>query len=117
MTSYFEIAGHIVECHEILTSPELKQFIRETTPVATGIVDSYKSAAPSSLPGGKEKDSLLTHWLKTITFPTRKLAGEDILFHNPWTNPRGFIVKGIGIGIAQIEMHYDYFVHGESQEW
>ena len=71
MTSYFEIAGHIVECHEILTSPELEQFVSEVTPVISGISEGYKSAASSSLSGGKEKDSLFTHWLKTSTVPLR----------------------------------------------
>ena len=118
MTSYFEIGGHIVECHEVLTSPEFKRFVQEVAPIVQGVSESYKSAAPSSKSGGKDKDSLFIHWLKTITFPARQMADEPrILFHNPWTNPRGFITEGIGIGIAQIEIHYDYFVKGESHDW
>ena len=117
MTSYFEIGGHIVECHEVLTSPELRDFVTEVSSVSHGISEGYKSAAPSSKSGGKDKDSLFTHWLKTITYPTRKLAGPDLLFYNPITSPRGFILKSIGIGIGQVEMHYDYFVKGESHDW
>ncbi len=116
MTSYFEIGGHIVECHEVLTSPELKSFVREVTPVISGIHESYKSAAPSSRSGGKDKDSLFIHWAKTSSLPARKMGG-DILWATPWTNPRGFIAKGIGLHLKVIEMHYDYFVKGESHDW
>jgi len=116
MTSYFEIGGHIVECHEILTSPELKSFVAEVTPVISDVSDAYKSAAPSSRSGGKEKDSLFTHWVKTSSLPARKMGG-DILWMNPWTNPRGFAAKGIGILLQVPGMHYDYFVKGESHDW
>ena len=116
MTSYFEIAGHIVECHEVLTSPELKQFASEVATISSGISEGYKSAAPSSLSGGKEKDSLFTHWVKTSSLPARKMGG-DLLLMNPWTNPRAFTFKGIGLILKVPEMHYDYFVHGESHDW
>jgi len=114
MTSYFEIAGEIIECHEILTSPEFKAFVSEVSTVSSEISDAYKSAAPSSKSGGK--DSLFIHWLKVSSHPARKM-GPDILYTNPWTNPRAFAIKG-GLHIAKtIEMNYDYFVKGESHDW
>ncbi len=116
MTSYFEIAGHIVECHEILTSPELKQFVSEVATVSSGISEGYKSAASSSLSGGKEKDSLFIHWLKVSSLGLRTM-GPDIALLTPWTNPRGFAMKGIGVTLKATEMNYDYFVHGESHDW
>jgi hypothetical protein len=115
MTTYFEIGGHIVECHEILTSPELKSFGTEVSSIAMGISEGYKSAAPSSK-GVSEKDSLLTHWVKVSSLGVRKM-GPDVLIGGPWTNPRGFTLKGIGITLKAIEMNYDYFVKGESHDW
>ncbi len=115
MTSYFEIGGHIVECHEILTSPELKQFVSEVAVVSAGVSDGYKSASQSSK-GVSEKDSLFTHWVKVSSLGLRTM-GPDVLLGGPWINPRGFALKGIGVTLKAIEMNYDYFVKDESHDW
>ena len=118
MTSYFEIAGEIIECHEILTSPELRAFGTEVASISMGISEGYKSATPSSAVAddGVVKDSLFTHWVKVSSLGVRKM-GPDLLIGGPWINPRGFTVKGIGITLKAIEMNYDYFVKGESHDW
>jgi len=76
MTSYFEIAGEIIECHEILTSPELRAFGTEVASISMGISEGYKSASPSSK-GVSEKDSLFTHWVKVSSLGVRKM-GPDL---------------------------------------
>ena len=116
MTSYFEIGGHIVECHEILTSPELKSFVSEVAVVSAGVSEGYKSAAQSSKGVSETKDSLFLHWLKVSSLGVRTM-GRDIALGLPWRNPRAFALKGVGVPIRAIELNYDYFVKDESHDW
>ena len=68
-----------------------------------------------------EKDSLFTHWLKTVSYPSR--SAYDMFSEHPQRlipiakNPRGLIVHGIQWNLDMIEMNYDYFVKGESSPW
>ena len=62
MTSYFEIAGHIVECHEVMTSPELAAFVSEVAvPIARRATETFESAARDKI---ETRDPLWEHWLK-----------------------------------------------------
>ena len=110
MTSYFEIAGHIVECHDVLTSPELAKFVSEVVkPVAAEVSDSFSSLGSDKK---ETKDPLWEHWLKVVSLPARSLP--DLVLK---PNPIVFVPRAIAVGLKQVEMNYDYFVKGESHGW
>jgi len=68
-----------------------------------------------------EKDSLFTHWLKTVTYPAR--SAYDMFSREPQRlvfiakDPRSLVTPGIQWNLDVVEMHYDYFVKGESSDW
>lgn len=118
MTSYFEIAGEIIEWHDVLTSPELNTFVREVAvPMATAAAESRRDAKTPVVAFGKDKDSLFTHWIKTSTVPLRKLGPSMMIGKGSIKNPYVFAAQGIAVISTVPGMHYDYFVKGESHDW
>ena len=117
MTSYFEIAGEIIEWHDVLTSPELKTFVREVAvPLSSAAVEARSASKTPVVASGNEKDSLFTHWLKTSSLPARKLV-PGLLLKPKSRNPYVFAAQGIAVISTVPGMHYDYFVKGESHDW
>jgi hypothetical protein len=115
MTSYFEIAGEIIECHDVLTSPEFKTFVKEVAvPLSSAAIEAR---AEAKTPVSREKDSLFVHWLKTSTVPLRKMGPSMLITKGSIKNPYVFAVQGIGVISTVPGMHYDYFVKGESHGW
>ena len=108
MTSYFEIGGHIVECHGVLTSPSsLFSLVAPRAPAAPRA--SGAPVALSSNSVGKDTDSLSEHWFKTSFHVLRELGELDrrqqIYFMK---NPYHFAGWGVGKISEVIEMHWDY---------
>jgi len=115
MTSYFEIAGEIIECHDVVTSPEFKTFVKEVAvPLSSAAIEAR---ARAQTPVSREKDSLFVHWLKTSTVPLRKMGPSMLITKGSIKNPYVFAAQGIGVISTVPGMHYDYFVKGESHDW
>lgn len=118
MTSYFEIAGEIIEWHDVLTSPELKTFVKEVAvPLSSAAVEARSASKTPVVASGNEKDSLFTHWIKTSTVPLRKLGPSMMIGKGSIKNPYVFAAQGIAVISTVPGMHYDYFVKGESHDW
>ena len=117
MTSYFEIAGEIIEWHDVLTSPEFKTFVKDVAvPLSSAAIEARSDAKTSVLSADK-KDSLFVHWVKTSSVPLRKLAPGFMIGSGSIKNPYVFAAQGIAVISTVPGMHYDYFVKGESHEW
>ena len=118
MTSYFEIAGEIIECYDVLTSPELKTFVKEVAvPIGSAAIEARRDSQTPVVASGKDKDSLFIHWLKTSTVPLRKLGPGMFIGKVSVKNPYVFAAQGIAVISTVPGMHYDYFVKGESHDW
>lgn len=117
MTSYFEIAGEVIECYDVLTSPEFKTFVKESAvPLSSAAIEARTDLKIPVLSADK-KDSLFVHWLKTSTVPLRKLGPSMLISTGSIKNPYVFAAQGIGVISTVPGMHYDYFVKGESRQW
>ena len=120
--SYFEIGGHIIECdidnlhNTSLLSSKTKVPAAKRPERGRNFARGQSSAMTQT-----EKDSLFTHWLKTVSYPSR--SAYDMFSEHPQRlipiakNPRGLIVHGIQWNLDILEMNYDYFVKGESSPW
>jgi len=115
MTSYFEIAGEIIECHDVVTSPEFKTFVKEVAVPLSSAAREARARAKTSV--SSDKDSLFVHWLKTSTVPLRKMGPSMLITKGSIKNPYVFAAQGIGVISTVPGMHYDYFVKGESHDW
>ncbi|MDC0339405.1 hypothetical protein OAN33_07710 [Flavobacteriales bacterium] len=68
-----------------------------------------------------EKDSLFTHWLKMVSYPTR--SAFDLFTEKPESilgfikDPRTLGILGIQWNLDMLEMNYEYFVKDESSPW
>ena len=120
--SYFEIGGHIIEC-DIDNLANTSLLSSKTKVPAAKRPERGRNFAKgqSSVMTQTEKDSLFTHWLKTVTYPAR--SAYDMFSDKPQRlvpiakDPRGLIVPGIQWNLDMLEMNFDYFVKGESHPW
>jgi len=120
--SYFEIGGHIIESDiDDLTGTSLLS--SKTKVPAAKRPERGRSFArgQSSMMTQTEKDSLFTHWLKTVSYPAR--SAFDLVVDKPESvlgvikDPRTLVAFGIQWHLDAIEMNYEYFVKGESSPW
>jgi len=120
--TYFEIGGHIIECD--LDNLANTSLLSSKTKVPAAKRPERgrnfaKGQASSMLQ--TEKDSLFTHWLKTSSYPAR--SAYDQFVEKPESilgvikDPRSLGIFGIQWNLDIIEMHWDYFVKGESHPW
>ena len=120
--SYFEIGGLIIECDlDDLSNTSLLSF-KSKVPAAKRPERGRNFAkGQSSSMTQTEKDSFGTHWLKTMSYPAR--SAYDMVSEKPERlggfikNPHSLGVFGVQWQLDVLEMHYDYFVKGESSPW
>ena len=121
--TYFEIGGHIIEC-DIDDLGNTSLLSSKSKVPAAGRPERGRISArdqTSSMSQTSSKDSLVTHWLKMVTYPSR--SAIDLVTTKPETlggffkDPRTLGLFGIQWGLDQVEMNYDYFVKGESSSW
>ena len=118
MTSYFEIAGEIIEWNDVLSSPEFKTFVSEVAvPLTSAAAEARVAAKIPVVASGKDKDSLFVHWVKTSSVPLRKLGPGLMIGTGSIKNPYVFAAQGIAVISTVPGLHYDYFVKGESHDW
>ena len=119
--SYFEISGHIVECSTDgnTSHPSSKSAVSAAERPERGRISAKTEWGVT--PEKTAKDSLFTHWMKTVSYPARSAA--DVVMDKPETvlgvikDPRTIGAFGIQWYLDTIEMNYDYFVKGESSPW
>ena len=121
--TYFEIGGHIIECDiDDLGNTSLLSS-KSKVPAAARPERGRISARDqtSSMSQTSSKDSLFTHWLKTVSYPAR--SAFDLFSQKPQhllgivKDPRTLALYGIQWNLVAVEMNYDYFVKGESHDW
>ena len=120
--SYFEIGGHIIEC-DIDNLANTSLLSSKTKVPAARRPERGRSFArgQSSSMTQTEKDSLFTHWLKTVSYPAR--SAFDLFSQKPQhllgiiKDPRSAAFYGIQWNLDAVEINYDYFVKGESHDW
>ncbi len=120
--SYFEIGGYIIECDidDLRNTLVLSSKTKVPASKRPERGRSFEKGQSSSMTQ-TEKDSLFTHWLKVVSYPTR--SAVDLFTDKPQhllgviKDPRSLAFYGIQWGLDSIEMNYDYFVKGESHDW
>ena len=122
MKSYFEIGGYIIECDiDDLASTSLLSSKTKVPAARRPVRGRSFARGQSSSMTQTEKDSLFTHWIKTVSYPAR--SAVDLFTDKPESilgiikDPRTLGLFGIQWHLDAIEMNYDYFVKGESHEW
>ena len=120
--TYFEIGGHIIECDldELGSTSILSSKTKVPAAKRPERGRNFAKGQSSSMTQ-TEKDSLFTHWLKMVSYPTR--SAYDMVSKKPERlggfikNPHSLGVFGVQWHLDMIEMNYDYFVKGESSPW
>lgn len=115
--TFFEIGGEVVE---VLTSDELREFTTDVAlPVAEMLLETSEAFTRKNIDVEKkpEKDSLFEHWLKTGSYNARHMTPSLARVLTGRKHPMMFAAEGVGNTLTVIEMHYDYFVKGESRPW
>ncbi|MDA9117348.1 hypothetical protein N9J16_01225 [Candidatus Poseidoniaceae archaeon] len=113
MTSYFEIAGEIIESTVVQipfqSSPQSFKSLAPLLERETKKLQKSISAGPKSSQSGDGRGSLLRHWVRSITYPTERLLEEPGVL----ISPKGLGTFGIKTYTELIGKHYDYFIKGE----
>jgi len=108
MTSYFEIAGEIIESG-VAAEPQTFQSLIPLLQTESEKLRSSVSAGPQSSSSGDGRGSLLQHWVRSITYPTERLLEEPGVL----ISPKGLGTFGIKTYLDLMGKHYDYFIKGE----
>ncbi len=123
MTSYFEIAGQIIEIDELDThsSFELGVIAAERLEQRrnSAKAESVRSGANET---GESRPGLMEHYLRTLYFGATEPTKRFGRLFNPKkmsfrTTPKHLILFGADIAFDQLKNQYDYFVLGETPEY
>ncbi|AXH79115.1 MAG: hypothetical protein [Circular genetic element sp.] len=112
MTSYFEIAGQIIETgaelagYPIKAEPQTFQSLIPLLETESKQLYESISSGPKSSQSGDGRGSLARHWVRSVTYPTERILEDP-------TGMFGLPTFAVKVYTDLIGKHYDYFIKGE----